>query len=107
MFFVLLSLFNIYFDFLIMWYIITAIFVIGSLYGLWLLFRKAGKQGWEAVVPFYREYVMAKLTARPTWWVFLLLVPIVNIFIFFGLYFDLLKSFGKRRFWETVVATLF
>jgi len=107
MFFVLLSLFNIYFDFLIMWYIITAIFVIGSLYGLWLLFRKAGKKGWEAVVPFYREYVMAKLTARPTWWVFLLLVPIVNIFIFFGLYFDLLKSFGKRRFWETVVATLF
>ncbi|SFT01719.1 signal peptidase I [Sphingobacterium wenxiniae] len=89
-----------------MWYIILAIFILGSLYGLWLLFKKAGKQGWEAIVPFYREYVMAQLTARPTWWVFLLLVPIVNIFIFYALYFDLLKSFGKRRFWETAVATL-
>ena len=89
-----------------MWYIIFALFTILAIYGLWLLFKKAGKQGWEAIVPFYREYVMAQLTARPTWWVWLLLVPIVNIFIFYGLYFDLLKSFGKRRFWETAAAVL-
>src|SRR5690606_18092754 len=50
---------------------------------------------------------MAQLTARPTWWVILLLVPIVNIFIFYGLYLDFLKGFGKRRFWETVVGVLF
>ncbi|TDS08393.1 signal peptidase I [Sphingobacterium paludis] len=89
-----------------MWYIIFIVFTISALYGLWLLYKKAGKQGWESIVPFYREYVMAQLTARPTWWVFLLLVPIVNIFIFYGLYLDLLKSFGKRRFWETAVAIL-
>ncbi|MFD2966688.1 signal peptidase I [Sphingobacterium bambusae] len=89
-----------------MWYIIFTVFTVAALYGLWLLYKKAGKQGWEAVVPFYREYVMAQLTARPTWWVILLLVPIVNIFIFYGLYLDLLKSFGKRRFWETAVAIL-
>ncbi|QBQ39758.1 signal peptidase I [Sphingobacterium psychroaquaticum] len=90
-----------------MWYIIFALLIALSIYGLWLLFKKAGKQGWEAIVPFYREYVMAQLTARPTWWVFLLLVPIVNIFIFYGLYLDFLKCFGKRRFWETAVAVLF
>lgn len=89
-----------------MYYIIFTILTISALYGLWLLFRKAGKQGWEAIIPFYREYVMAQLTARPTWWVILLLVPIVNIFIFYALYLDFLKSFGKRRFWETVVAVL-
>src|SRR5690606_31476336 len=90
-----------------MYYIIFAILTIATLYGLWLLFRKAGKQGWEAIIPFYREYIMAQLTARPTWWVTLLLVPIVNIFIFFGLYLDFLKGFGKRRFLETVVGVLF
>lgn len=90
-----------------MYYIIFSIITILALYGLWLLFKKAGKQGWEAIIPFYREYIMAQLTARPTWWVILLIVPIVNIFIFYGLYLDLLKSFGKRRFWETVVAVLF
>lgn len=89
-----------------MWYIIFAVLTIVALYGLWLLFKKAGKQGWESIVPFYREYVMAELTGRPAWWVFLLLVPIVNIFIFYGLYLDLLKSFGKRRFWETAAAVL-
>lgn len=77
-----------------------------SLFGLYLLFKKAGKQGWEAIVPFYREYVLAQLTARPTWWVFLLIVPIVNIFIFYGLYLDFIKSFGKRRFWENAAAVL-
>lgn len=89
-----------------MYYIIFAILTIATLYGLWLLFKKAGKQGWEAIIPFYREYVMAQLTARPTWWVILLIIPIVNIFIFYALYLDFLKSFGKRRFWETVVAVL-
>ncbi len=89
-----------------MWYTFFAVWIVGSLYGLWFLFRKAGKEGWEAIVPFYREYVMAQLTARPTWWVLLLIVPIVNIFVFYGLYLDLLKGFGKRRFWETIVAIL-
>lgn len=87
-----------------MWYIIFAVTTVASLYGLWLLYKKAGKQGWEAIIPFYREYVMAELTNRPKWWVILLIVPIVNIFVFYGLYLDLLKSFGKRRFWETAVA---
>lgn len=89
-----------------MWYIIFAILTVISLYGLFLLFKKAGKQGWEAIVPFYREYVMAQLVGRPTWWVFLLVVPIVNIFVFYGLYLDLIKSFGKRRFWENAAAVL-
>jgi len=63
-----------------MWYIILTILVIVSLYGLFLLFKKAGKQGWEAIIPFYREYVTAQLVGRPTWWVVLLLVPMVHVF---------------------------
>ena len=89
-----------------MWYIVFAVLTIISLYGLWLLFKKAGKQGWEAIVPFYREYITAQLVGRPTWSVILLFVPIVNVFIFYGLYLDLIKSFGKQRFWETAAAVL-
>jgi len=94
------------FTFQYMWYIIFAILTIVSLYGLWLLFRKAGKQGWEAIIPFYREYVMAQLVGRPAWWIVWLLVPIVNIFIFYGFYLDFVKSFGKQRFWENAAAVL-
>ena len=89
-----------------MWYIIFIILTAISLFGLWKLFIKAGRQGWEAIVPFYREYVFAQLTGRPNWWVFLLIVPIVNIFIFYGLYLDFIKAFGKRRFWENAAAVV-
>lgn len=89
-----------------MWYIILAIYIIGSLYGLFLLYKKAGRQGWEAIVPFYAQYVMAQLVGRPTWWIVWLLVPIVNIFIFYDLYLNLIKAFGKRRFWENAAAVL-
>ncbi|MFD2600015.1 signal peptidase I [Sphingobacterium corticis] len=88
------------------YYIFLAIYFIGSWVGLSLLFKKAGKPTWAAFVPFYREVVIAELVARPKWWVLWLLVPIVNVFVFFGLYFDLIKSFGKRRFWETVATAL-
>lgn len=89
-----------------MWYIIFGVLTVASLYGLWLLYKKAGKQGWEAIVPLYREYVMAQLVGRPTWWIVWLFVPIVNIFIFYGFYLDLIKAFGKRRFWENAAAVL-
>src|SRR5690606_41925841 len=89
-----------------MWYIIFAILTIASLYGLYLLYRKAGKQGWEAIIPFYGQYVMAQLVGRPTWWVLLLLIPIVNVFIFYDLFLNLIKAFGKRRFWENAAAVL-
>lgn len=89
-----------------MWYIFLAIFLIGSLYGLYLLYRKAGKQGWEAIVPIYGQYVMAQLVGRPTWWIIWLFIPIVNIFIFYDLYLNLIKAFGKRRFWENAAAVL-
>ena len=89
-----------------MWYIILAIYIIGSAYGLYLLYRKAGKQGWEAFVPVYAQYVMAQLVGRPTWWIVWLFVPIVNIFIGYDLLLNLIKSFGKHRFWENAAAVL-
>jgi len=89
-----------------MWYIFAAIFILGSLYGLYLLYIKAGRQGWEAIVPVYRQYVMAQLVGRPTWWIVWLFVPIVNVFIFYDFYLNFVKAFGKRRFWENAAAVL-
>lgn len=90
-----------------MGYVILAIILVLVHYGLWLLFVKAGRAGWEALIPIYREYIVAtKIIGRPTWWILLLLIPIVNLFIFYGLYLDLVKSFGKRRFWEYAAVVL-
>ncbi|WP_324758246.1 signal peptidase I [Sphingobacterium thalpophilum] len=86
--------------------IISTVLIMLSAYGLWLLFEKAGRRGWEAIVPVYSQWVQAQITGRPVWYVALLLIPIVNVFVFYNLYLDFIHCFGKRRFWENCVAVL-
>src|SRR5690606_27429814 len=81
-------------------YIICLIILVLIHFGLCMMFVKAGRPGWEALIPFYREYIITRLTGRPAWWIVLLLIPIVNIFIAITIYIDFVKSFGKRSFWE-------
>lgn len=81
-------------------YILFLIILVLIHFGLWKMFVKAGRPGWEALIPFYREYIITKLTGRASWWVLMLIVPILNIFIAITLYIDFVKSFGKRGFLE-------
>ncbi len=63
---------------------------------LWMIFQKAGKPGWAAIVPIYNAIVLLEVVGRPTWWVILLcFVPFVNLIIGIIVTFDLAKSFGK------------
>lgn len=39
----------------------------------WKMFKKAGKKGWEAIVPVYGDYVMVEI-AELNWWYFLALI---------------------------------
>ncbi|WPU95087.1 signal peptidase I [Mucilaginibacter sabulilitoris] len=63
--------------------------------GLWKLFEKAGRPGWEGVVPLYNIYGMIKLSGRPTWWFILILIPGLNLLVLIGIAVDFVKSFGK------------
>ena len=38
--------------------LVIALYVVYVI-GLWKLFKKAGKQGWEAIIPFYNTYMLA------------------------------------------------
>ncbi|MFC6099683.1 signal peptidase I [Olivibacter domesticus] len=78
------------------------IFFLGTQVGLWMLFVKAGRQGWESLIPFYREYIITQLTGRPNWWVILLIVPVINLFIGVGLYIDFVRCYGRRSFLDQV-----
>src|SRR5690606_26528966 len=79
-------------------YILFFIILVLIHFGLWNMFVEAGRPGLEALIPFYREYIITKLTGRAAWWVIMLIVPILNIFIAITLYIDFVKSFGKRSF---------
>lgn len=74
--------------------------------GLYKLFQKAGRQGWEAIIPIYNFYVTTKLSGRPAWWTILLFVPLINIFICIGVTIDLLRSFGKFSLREQAAGIL-
>ena len=61
----------------------------------WVLYTKAGRQGWEGIIPIYSSYVMTLIVGRPWWWLLLMFIPLVNIIIAIVLIVDLAKSFGK------------
>ncbi len=77
-----------YFIFL---FIILAIMIISN----WKIYQKAGKRGWEAIIPIYNYIVLLEIIGRPLWWVILLLIPLVNIVVLIIVSLDLAKSFGK------------
>lgn len=77
---------------LILLYLAIIIFMIAS---MWKIFTKAGKPGWAVLIPIYSTIVMLEIVGKPWWWLFLMLIPIVN-FVFLIWMINLLsKSFGK------------
>jgi len=41
----------------------------------WKLFKKAGRNGWEAIVPFYNMYVLTEISGQNGWLFLLTLIP--------------------------------
>jgi|GEM_PF-660779 len=56
-----------------------ALFVVAAIaLGQWMVFEKAGQPGWGALIPIYNFYLLVRISERPTWWLILYLIPIVN-----------------------------
>lgn len=63
---------------------------------VWRLFKKAGRGGWESVIPFYRLVVQCKIAKAPVWWVWMILfVPLANIFYSIMLADEFVHAYGK------------
>jgi signal peptidase I len=86
--------------------ILFVVFVILFHIGLYKIFEKAGEAAWKALVPFYNCYVWNQLLGRPTWQAFLLLVPVVNLFIFAYMVIDTLNSFRHTGFFQHFAAVV-
>ena len=62
---------------------------------LWHIVAKAGRPGWEGIIPIYNYYVILKIVGRPGWWLILYFIPVVNIVIGIIVLYELSKSYGK------------
>ncbi len=71
------------------------ILVIVQLISFWKIFVKAGRPGWEGIIPIYNIYILLKIVGKPGWWLILFLIPLVNFVFIIWTYNMLSKSFGK------------
>ena len=74
---------------------------------LYKIFEKAGVTPQKALIPGVNFVEWCKIIGRPTWWAALLLVPIVNIFIYTGMCIDMVRSFRKFTFLDSLKAVIY
>ena len=96
---------------IVIWVLILAILIVG-LVANWKMFRKAGKQGWECIIPFYGYWVLVEIAGLNWWWCLLIfadsIVEMVNLkelstianlaslFASFNCYYNIAKRFNKN-----------
>ena len=72
----------------------------------WKLFEKAGRKGWETLIPYYNLYVFLLIIKKPKWWMALLFFPFLNVFIYMLMLVELVKCFNKFALWQQFLAVI-
>ncbi len=85
--------------------IIPILFTLPTLF-LWAQFEKAGRRGWETILPFYNLYVFLKIIKKPMWWYALLLFPFLNVFMYMLMLVEMAKCFKKYGLGEQFLAVV-
>jgi hypothetical protein len=79
--------------------------VVIALAGTWQVFIKAGREGWEAIIPLYNIYVMTQIAGQPWWLVIFCLIPFVNVLALGVLCWKLAECFGYS--WPFALGLIF
>lgn len=88
---------------LVIFLVIT--WVIGQV-GLWKVFEKAGRPGWESLVPFYNVFRMIEMVGKPKYWILAYFVPVIGAFIAVSLLVEIAKSFGRKNFGDQALSMI-
>lgn len=93
--------------FAIVLFIALAIAIV-QLIGQWKLYKKAGKNGWEAIVPFYSNWVLVEISGLKWYWFLSFFAPIIfnclnldvvglllYLFGLFNVFYNISKKFNK------------
>ncbi|MBU2061838.1 MAG: signal peptidase I, partial [Bacteroidetes bacterium] len=83
------------------WFVFFLLVQIVHFLGTWKLYEAAGRKRWEAAVPVYNAIVLMKIINRPTWWTFLLFIPVINLIIFPVVWIETIRSFGRKSALDT------
>lgn len=89
--------------FMLVFFLVWLALVVAMLAGMWKVFVKAGRPGWEAIVPFYNLWILITKVAIRPWWIFLVFlaafIPFVGGLIALAasvlISIDVAKNFGR------------
>lgn len=94
--------------FLIIIALISLVVSIVVIIAQWKLYKKAGKGGWEAIVPFYCNWVLVEIAGLKWYWFLFFFAPMVfnfmglgfigwlaYLFAIFNVFYNLSKKFNK------------
>jgi signal peptidase I len=76
--------------------ILTILFFLMSVAALYKIFQKAGRKGWESLIPMYNFWIWLKIIKKPAWWYIFILVPYINVFVLLLMIVEILKCFEKN-----------
>lgn len=80
--------------FIVIW-LVTLVVSIVILVSMWKIFKKAGRPGWAALIPFYNTYTLFDIVYGKGWRMLFMLIPFFNIYIGIKLYIDLAHIYGQ------------
>ena len=74
--------------------------------GLMRMFKLANTNPYLAWIPILSWWFWIKIVGRPSWYMIGMVVPGLNILFSFNITLDLLRAYGKTKFWEQLVGTV-
>lgn len=98
---------------LIILLIVLIALVVAMVIANWKMFKKAGKGGWECIVPVYSYWVLTEIAGLEWWWFLLAIVDsivsllgledldalanLVSLFASFNIYYNIARKFNKNK----------
>lgn len=77
------------------YFAIIGIIMIVSVISNWFLFKKAGYDGWKALIPYYNSWILSELSLGNGVYMLITFVPVIGlVFSYYWLY-KICVSFGK------------
>ena len=86
--------------------IFIIITIIGTHIGLMKIFEKAGLKGYLAFIPLYSAWLWLEVIEKPKWWFIFILLPFINVFMFWLMLVETAKTFNKNMLWEQGLAAI-
>ena len=86
--------------------ILLVLYLVGTIVGLWFVFKKAGIAPWKSLIPLYNIVVWLKMCNKKWSWYIYFLIPAINVFMFLLMVVETSKVFRRYGFWEQLFGVI-